>query len=245
MVAALIDDPPDGPMRAIAITRALRTNGDRLRRQADGARDFLDFHRKLHLALLSYIASLRMSSSLLASPAKDRLPPNRLNELRDIRDSTEEMRVIIGNSLLSSALDRPFSPDLTRMDRWEPWLSHTTTQDLNTALNNLDDLYLRLIFPRFIQRIAEECIRLDHPTPTTDPLPRALHEAERLGLAPTPHSNQSSPPPSRQPDHPNHLNTPRKRRPPPGHTLVIHADPDPTALAGRFPRAGGRKLPVP
>jgi hypothetical protein len=99
-----------------------------------------------------------------------------------VLDYCEEMRVLIGNSFLTAALDRPNSPNITLPWRWEEWLSELATTPMREALNEVDDRYLRLLFPEPFRMAAEMCVRLDHAPHDRKTLATAIRSAKGLSF---------------------------------------------------------------
>jgi hypothetical protein len=166
------------------ISRALQRYAADTLGEADKAQDFLEFHRLLHRAFLSY----RTSQLLLNAAVGVHRGGKHVVDLADIRkllDISEEKRAIISSALLSSAVDRPYVPNITRLYRWEQWLASLRRLSLSAALDDIDDLYLRLIFPERIRKLAETCTRLDHAIGNQQVLDRAMRAAETISLTPT------------------------------------------------------------
>jgi hypothetical protein len=161
----------------------LQRYGAEVLSQADEADDFLEFHRLLHRAFLSYRTSQYILDAILAAPNHARNAVDMVDVVR-LRDIAEEKRAIIGSVLVSSAVDRPFVPNITRLYRWEQWLAEIRSQSLSAALDDVDSYYLRLFYPERIRKVAEACTRLDHAPANPQVLNRAMRTAESISLTP-------------------------------------------------------------
>lgn len=166
------------------ISRGLQRSADEVLRAADEADDFLHFHRHLHRAFLSYRTAQFLLTATMESLDGDRCAVD-VADVRKRRDISEEKRVIIVNSLLTSALDRPFSPNLTWLQRWEEWLASLRVLPLSAATDSIDDYYLRLMFPERIRKIAESCTNLDHGRSDRRVLDREMRTARAISIGPS------------------------------------------------------------
>jgi hypothetical protein len=166
------------------ISRGLQRYAEETLRGADEADDFFQFHQLLHLGFLSYRTSQFLLDAALDARGGDRCAVD-LVDVRNRRDISEEKRVIIANALLASAVDRPSSPNLTRFMEWEKWLAALRFLPLSAALNDIDDHYLRLLFPERIRKIAETCTRLDHAPSDRKILDRAMRTAKSISMTPS------------------------------------------------------------
>ena len=186
LIIALLEDLGHrGTVCAWNVACSLQEFGNGLRRQADSERRFLEFHRGLHWAYLSYVSAEYLLDILLHEPFHDipRLAADH-DEMREHRDTCEEMRVIIANSFLSAIAESEDSLNITRFPIWEAWLTSLRRLPIEEALDAVDDVYLRMAFPRICHEIARMVVRLDHAPDDQKALAAALRVARRWALTP-------------------------------------------------------------
>jgi hypothetical protein len=167
------------------ISRAMQRYASDALDQADKAEDFLEFHKLLHRAFLSYLTSQVLLKSVLVLDAHNsgRYAVD-IPDVRRLKDISEEKRAIISSALLSSAVDQPFIPNITRLYRWEQWLAELRGRSLPAALDDIDNYYLHLILPERIRKVAEICTRLDHALANQQVLDFAMRAAATISLTP-------------------------------------------------------------
>jgi hypothetical protein len=185
VVEALDHAAGAGSDHASRVGRGLQKHTNAVLRGADQANDYLTFHRQLHIAfLMNRSAFILFEAALTFDGSRSAPYPIDRDDLRARRDACEERRVIIANALLTAAIDRPASPNLTEFSRWEQWLAALRFLPLSRAIDDVDDTHLRLLFPERLRRIAEACVRLDHAPGDERELTRALRAAQDVSVLP-------------------------------------------------------------
>jgi hypothetical protein len=160
---------------AVHVAKMAKERADSWRDEADEDLAFGEFHNKLYVALMYYQMALLILSDLLGHPKLRHLPLSRSirRETKILHTICEEHRVTILTSLASVVSPRQTLPDFTSFSWWEGWLRSLLDLDVELARQDIDDRYVRLIFPVFYRDLALACTLLDRPEYRAEGVTRA------------------------------------------------------------------------